>query len=442
MQTRNRILTPLLGFLGLAVVVPAWAQNELARPSYSRLLNIDALIDNHARFLARRYNLSEEQDAYTQAFLRQRTDAFLAKHREELFDLVDRLVEVRTGGQMEPQELIEWGKRALPLYQEAKQLIIEGNNEWRGILTEEQRKIHDEDLREMLESFATTEDQLQRIVSGQMDLEEFRRGPARQVPRNPTARMPLPAQAIARTAEAGQAPPPTAQPAPPEPTPADRPAGEGQLQPVPASPPAPAAPARPKLRKGAARSPGESGKPESGGPGLSGRTPARGPGSVPGGTEFESQWEAYVREFIQRYRLDEAQTQRANAILKDCQDQANRHIQRCKSELEQLDRKLTDLGQSKEGGKDKIKELSEINEQRNKLLAPINEIFEKQLKPRLERLPTRAQRQAAQQSGPGQPSPAKPARPSRKPPQPPPSPPAPPEEPPSEPDSPDSPPPE
>lgn len=361
----RRTLSIALGALLLAVCTPARGQDEPARPSYARLLNIDALIEHHARFLARHYNLSEDQDAYTQAYLRQKADEFLSRHREELYDLVDRLFEVRAGGQITSEDLITWGKRAQPLYEEAKALIVQGNNEWREILTEEQRKTHDKDLEEMYNSFVTTEDQLQRIVTGQMTLDEFRRGPARQVPRA------APAEVTTGTVA------PQADPAPGHTT-------RTHVTPRPTQP-------------GVGDSAGATGRPGRG-PGGGDRR-LRGRGGPPvnagkAGANFESQWEAYVREFIQRYQLDEGQTQRAQSILKDCQDMAQRIMQKNKAAIEELDKKVLELGQSKEG--DKLRELTEINARRTKLTEPIDQIFERQLKPRLEKLPTRAQRQAAE----------------------------------------------
>jgi len=45
--------------------------------------------------------------------------------------------------------------------------------------------------------------------------------------------------------------------------------------------------------------------------------------------------------------------------------------------------------------KRKLDRIAKINTQRAKLLEPLNQIFERQLKPRLEKLPTSAQRRAA-----------------------------------------------
>ena len=110
------------------------------------------------------------------------------------------------------------------------------------------------------------------------------------------------------------------------------------------------------------------------------------------GSDFEGEWERYVREFIERYQLDDAQKQRALAILKDCQEQARNYLARRQSTLDRLDEEAKKLA----GEKDKIEELKKINEQRAKITETVTQIFEKRLKPRLERLPTTAQRQAAE----------------------------------------------
>lgn len=406
MSTRMIAFRGVVGLLLATVALPALGQTDPGRTSYSRMLNIEALMEAHVRALTRRYNLSEEQEAYTLAFLRERANTFLDRHREDLFNLIDRMVEVRAGGEMTQEELLAWGQQALPLYEQAKALIVQGNNEWREILTDDQRRTHDEDLQEMYGSFVSTEDQLQRIVTGQMTLDEFRRGPARQVPR-PT--QPLRSPGVAVTHEA---------------TPVER---------TPRTSATPIQEASPTVSdSGGAVAVRPSRKTEVGSTaGARGDQPARGRGigtapSAPGrgGTDFESQWEAYVREFIAKYQLDEAQTQRAQSVLKDCQDAAQRIMQKNKTEIEQLDQKLLALGDKKEA--DKLKELSELSARRAKLLEPINEIFEKQLKPRLERLPTRAQRQAAEAAG--KPAPGTPpaqGRPGRPAPQPQPPPPPP-----------------
>lgn len=400
--------------LGLAVLVTAgvWAQEApTPRPSYARMMNIDALLDNHARFLSRRYNLSAEQDEFTKMYLKTKAEEFLALHREEIYDLVDALMDVRSGGAMSPDELVVWGQRAMPVFNEARVFIIEGNDVWRGILTEEQKLKHDEDLRDMYANFATTETQLKRIVTGEMSVEELRSGP-----RPPDRPMP------------DSLPPAQVQPprvvATPEPREAQR--RETTLQPGSRG-------AQPAPPRGATTGPprpqqGQQGQANPQRPAPTRPMPQR-PGAS-GGENYESVWDAYVRDFIARYQLDEGQTARANAILDDCKSQASQYTSRREAQIRQLDERIAAMQQSPPTDRNRASELAKLNEQKGRLLKPIDDIFEKRLKPRLETLPSTAQRKEAEKAGarpatPGsRPQGARPARPT-----PAPAPPPPPQQP-------------
>ena len=110
----------------------------------------------------------------------------------------------------------------------------------------------------------------------------------------------------------------------------------------------------------------------------------------------ESLWEAYTRNFIAKYQLNEEQTQRALAILRECQDAGRAYVAKHKAEFESLDertKKLPELDES-----ERETQRTAIQAQREKLGKPLDDIFEKQLKPRLDKLPTRAQRRAAEQA--------------------------------------------
>lgn len=106
-------------------------------------------------------------------------------------------------------------------------------------------------------------------------------------------------------------------------------------------------------------------------------------------------WEEYTRCFIARYKLDDEQAQRAWLVHDECQAMARGHLARIKSRLEEVEGRLNEL---RAGGSGKVssEELSELEERRRQLLQPIADIFEHQLKPRLEKLPNRAQRKAAE----------------------------------------------
>lgn len=420
---RFRVVYCLTLGLLIAAVCPHSVSAQDDQPQkkkFSSLLNIESLIDNYSRFLARKYDLNEEQDAYTQKLLREKAQKFLGQNEQEMFDLVDRMFEVRTGAQMDPAELVEWGKRVTPLYDQAKAIIVDGNNEWRGILNEKQRAMHDADLKLMEDSFRSTDDQIRRITQGEMSVDEFR-NPARfQKQRN-------------REAGTNPPPPPPQQPAhqatPPAPT--APPPGEHPMEPIPDQPPqkigdgseshdeairaeqikeAAAAEADQQNEKPAEEAqpvqpveqPAVEHQPQPTGDAAATHEQIRkavekkdGPPAKVG-KNFEGEWEAYVRQFIEKYKLSPEQAQKAQDILKDCEQQAERHMKSRESRFNDLDKRDAALKASKD--KNAPKEATKINDERQKLMAPIGDIFEKQLKPKLERLPTSKQRKEAEAS--------------------------------------------
>ncbi len=375
---------PLLCLLALPVL-PAAAQDqkESRTAGFDAIIdNVDLLIDNYSKFLGRKYNLTEEQDDYTKALLREKAYEFIDKHEDELRHIVDRMFDVRTGGEMTQEELIEWGKQAQPLYEDAKKLIIAGNDEWREILTPEQRKIHDEDLKLMEESFRTTEDQLQRIISGQMTVDEFRsprRSARRRANRNRTKRQsrstPQTSGASIPPADPGDArgarKPPSRPPLPPPPPQTDRRRGGSGAAAAPRS-------TRPRHTENPARSARLSGS----------RVRAS-----KGGKGYEGKWDKYVADFIKKYQLNDEQQQKAHGILADCKKQAQRYLKSREGHFARIDKQIEALKKSRD--KNKAKKQSALNNQRKKLMEPLDKIFDSQLKPRLERIPTRAQRKAA-----------------------------------------------
>jgi hypothetical protein len=383
-------------FSGLAWPALAQSDDQERGAGYNAIIdNIDLLVDNYTRFLVRKYDLTEEQNAYTKSLLRERSYEFLDQHEDELRALVDQMFDVRTGGEMTPQELIEWGQRVKPIYEEAKRLVIEGNNEWRDILTEEQKKIHDDDLKLMYQSFETTEDQLKRIVSGEMTVEEFR---SPQAPHRASRPRPPRHPASRREPPLAQEPPPP----PDEPTRLGPSASDVKAEPRAPVEPTSQSKARVVQPKGAREPPSRAVQPRTErGKDESERStstpheprPERGPAKATGEVP-EGAWEKYVREFIEKYKLNDEQAQKANTVLEDCKSQRDRYLRGRQEQIEQLDKQIEELKNSKD--KNKATHLAKLTDTRKKLMEPIDQIFEQQLKPRLERLPTRAQRRAAE----------------------------------------------
>ncbi len=78
-------------------------------------------------------------------------------------------------------------------------------------------------------------------------------------------------------------------------------------------------------------------------------------------------------------------------MLRDCQERRTAVIRPRRRRVEELQRRLMAAGSDKE----RIAAVAAVDQERDALSRRIDEIFEQQLKPRLERIPNRAQRQAA-----------------------------------------------
>jgi len=102
-------------------------------------------------------------------------------------------------------------------------------------------------------------------------------------------------------------------------------------------------------------------------------------------------WERYVRQFIDRYRLDDEQQQKAWAVFLECRRRADAIIDRHRDRLTEL--VSESLAAREAGEREKAEKLAREAEE---LRAPVDRIFEEELKPRLDRIPTREQRRQAE----------------------------------------------
>ncbi|MGE3182056.1 MAG: hypothetical protein AB7N71_10525 [Phycisphaerae bacterium] len=397
----NRKTATMLAALAVSATLVPFSGAQERRPGpFSQMVNVPALVDNYARFLARKYELSPEQEERTVSMLQQKTDAFLATHEDTIFDLYQNMLAVRGGGEMSSDELVDWGKLAMPIYQDAKEIIIGGNAEWRDMLTDEQKRMHDADVELMYESFQTTDDQLKRIVTGEMTVDEFRNPPKanrrrrtnRQSTVAQTAGKPLTNDQINDSPTITRESDEALSAGVPEQTDKER---LRDFRKRPGNQPATAAPEseNPDAEQAAvAAADGTANAPQQDRRDRPSRTADRTRRTMTpnAGENFESAWEKYVRDFITKYELDNGQKAVAEKILADCQEQAKRYLATRKSQIDKIDELL------KEATGEKQKEAAALQTKRTKLLAPIDQIFEKQLKPRLDRIPTRAQQAAAE----------------------------------------------
>lgn len=110
-----------------------------------------------------------------------------------------------------------------------------------------------------------------------------------------------------------------------------------------------------------------------------------------------SDWERHTLHFIRTYDLNEAQRQRALTILKDCQERGSAHLRRSRAQIQAIRKQVSETMAGSSTKAERSVRLAELKDRMMRLGYPLWKIFRKELIPRLEKLPTRAQRRAADQ---------------------------------------------
>ncbi len=111
--------------------------------------------------------------------------------------------------------------------------------------------------------------------------------------------------------------------------------------------------------------------------------------------ETESAWEAYTRRFIQSYGLSQEQSQAAWQVCRDCQERARQYLARTRVDFERVEKGRAELDAREMPPRQRAQSVAQLDGEVRRLRRPIDDIFERQRKPRLDKLPTRAQREAA-----------------------------------------------
>lgn len=129
-----------------------------AREEVEGFWQVDSILEQAVRNIALRYNLNETQTEFTRHMMVSRVKRFLDDHQDEVWPLVRDLARYqREGGLSDAKIAQRLGPIASRILQEAKDEILRSNEEWGEILTEEQRRVHEYDLREMDKTFNAME---------------------------------------------------------------------------------------------------------------------------------------------------------------------------------------------------------------------------------------------------------------------------------------------
>lgn len=123
-------------------------------PTQPMLWDVETMMEQAVQQISKRYSLNAQQESYTRLLLKNRVQAFLDEHEAEVRELLQESIDMRMDpSKADPTSLKMWAERAMPLYQKASQAILEGNEEWGDILNDDQKQIHDGDMRLMRSSF-------------------------------------------------------------------------------------------------------------------------------------------------------------------------------------------------------------------------------------------------------------------------------------------------
>ena len=115
---------------------------------------VERICNQAVENIARRYNLNDAQTAVTRRIMTRDVTRFLKEHEEVVWPVIRELLTNQLRAPDSPKDLQRVGKVARELASLAQEAIFRANEEWRGILTEEQKQVHDFDLAEMDKTFS------------------------------------------------------------------------------------------------------------------------------------------------------------------------------------------------------------------------------------------------------------------------------------------------
>lgn len=146
------------------------AQAPAGEDPMSSIWNPQLMIDRSVKAATKRYNLTPDQEKLARQMTTERVGIFLDRHERDLRDLVREAIQARFASQPpSPEKVQAWARRVGPLFEEARKEILQGNQEFRNALTDEQKKAFDTDQQVLQRQFGQTEQMLTRWKDGGFD---------------------------------------------------------------------------------------------------------------------------------------------------------------------------------------------------------------------------------------------------------------------------------
>jgi hypothetical protein len=129
---------------------------------------VEAIMKQAVNNIAARYSLNEEQHRYTDDLMKREVLRFLREHHDEVWPVIRDLIGAQFGGRPpeDKAKVMQIGGKALPLMKHVEDAILRANQEWRSVLTEDQKAMHDFDLGQMQKTFVEIETNFRSWAQG------------------------------------------------------------------------------------------------------------------------------------------------------------------------------------------------------------------------------------------------------------------------------------
>ena len=167
------VLCVAVVFGSVPCALAAGEDAKAAKDEVYSLWNVDQMIKQASDNVSRRYNLNPEQAELTRKMMHDRVTRFLDENEQAIWPLVRDLARQQlTGKTFDPANPADMsaakriGDAALPVVEKARKAIYEANAEWGEILSDEQKELHEYDLKEMKGQFAQINSNFEAYKAG------------------------------------------------------------------------------------------------------------------------------------------------------------------------------------------------------------------------------------------------------------------------------------
>lgn len=139
---------------------------QLSTGQVAPAATVNAIMSQAVNNIAIRYNLTAEQKQKTSELMERGVHKFLKDNEDVVWPVIRDLIQNRFKDPENEEDRKRVGRATGPLVKLAEEAILKANEEWRFLLSEEQKAVHDYDLSEMKKNFEEMDETLQSWADG------------------------------------------------------------------------------------------------------------------------------------------------------------------------------------------------------------------------------------------------------------------------------------